>query len=84
MLWLLCNLILLYILAMFARAILSWFPISSESVMSTVQRGLATVTEPVLAPVRRALPPIRAGAAAIDLSALLVIFGLFILRAIIC
>jgi len=82
--WLLCNLILLYILAMFARAILSWFPISSESVMATVQRGLATVTEPVLAPVRRALPPIRAGAAAIDLSALLVIFGLFLLRAIVC
>jgi YggT family protein len=82
--WLLCNIILLYILAMFARAILSWFPISADSIMASVQRGLAAVTEPVLAPVRRAIPPVRAGAAAIDLSALIVIFALFILRGIVC
>jgi YggT family protein len=38
-----------------------------------VQRALAAVTEPVLRPIRRILPPVRAGGMAIDLSILVVI-----------
>ena len=33
------------------------------------------LTEPVLGPLRRAIPPMRMGAAAIDLSPLIIIIG---------
>lgn len=47
----------LYVYALFARILLSWFPISPESPMSSVFRVLYAITEPVLGPVRRVLPP---------------------------
>jgi YggT family protein len=48
----------LYILILIARAILSWFPYSSDSPLNPVRRVLFTLTEPVLAPFRRIIPPI--------------------------
>jgi YggT family protein len=54
----LCALGQLYVLLLFARAILSWFPISSDSALTPVVRFLHTVTEPVLAPLRRVIPPL--------------------------
>ena len=39
------------------------------------------VTEPVLAPVRRVLPPVRVGPVAIDLSILVIFLGIMVLRA---
>jgi len=38
-----------------------------------VVRVLDAITEPVLRPVRRILPPVRAGGASIDLSVLVVV-----------
>lgn len=73
---LLCLATLLYIIAMFGRIILSWFPISPDSPVSSVSRVLVGVTEPVLAPVRQLLPPIRLGAGALDLSPIVVLFTL--------
>ena len=46
----LCALGQLYVLVLFARAILSWFPIRSDSPLVPVVRFLHTVTEPLLAP----------------------------------
>jgi YggT family protein len=53
----LCVLGNLYVLVLIARAILSWFPIQSNSPFLPVARFLNTVTEPVLAPFRRIIPP---------------------------
>jgi YggT family protein len=53
----LCALGNLYVLLLFARAIFSWFPIRSDSPVVPVVRFLHTVTEPVLAPFRRVIPP---------------------------
>jgi YggT family protein len=53
---LLCSLINLYVIALFARVILSWFPISPSSPMASVFSFLYTITEPVLGPIRRAMP----------------------------
>lgn len=81
---LLCALILLYTLAVIGRAILSWFPVSPDSALASVNGFLFRITEPVMAPIRRALPPVRAGGIGIDLSVMIVIIGLFVLRGIIC
>jgi len=62
-----------YVILLIVRALLSWIPMRPGSPFATVVRLLDVVTEPVLRPVRRALPPIRAGDMAIDLSVLVVI-----------
>jgi YggT family protein len=72
------DVIWVYILILFARAILSWFPIQPDSGFHRVVVVLDRLTEPVLAPVRRLIPPLRIGGGGIDLSFMLVVFALFI------
>ena len=81
---LLCNLLQLYVLLLFARIILSWFPISPGSGLSSVFSLLYNVTEPVLGPVRRMLPPVGIGGMGLDLSPIIVLFGVQILSNAIC
>ena len=81
---LLCRLLDAYLIVMFARIILSWFPISPNSGMATVYGFLYSLTEPVLGPIRRVIPPIGAGGMGIDLSPIVVFFGITILRSAIC
>lgn len=69
------RLINLYVLVIFARSILSFFPIRYDSPLAPVVRFLHQITEPVLAPIRRMLPPMGG----LDLSPLVVIIGLQIL-----
>jgi YggT family protein len=54
----LCAIGQIYVIILFARAIFSWFPISPGSPFIPVVRFLHTVTEPVLAPLRRIIPPV--------------------------
>jgi len=75
-----CVLLLVYLIAVFARIILSWFPVRGDGPMATVNSALYTVTEPVLGPLRRMLPPIGGSSMRIDLSPTIVLFGIFILR----
>jgi YggT family protein len=75
-----CALITVYIVVLFARAILSWFPMSQDSAIAPIYRILLDLTEPVLAPLRRVIPP----AGMFDLSFLVLTIGLFILRGIVC
>ena len=69
----LAGLVEAFVVVLIVRALLSWFPVRPGSPLVPVQRALAVVTEPVLRPIRRILPPVRAGGMAIDLSILLVI-----------
>ena len=55
-----------------ARALVSWLPIGFDSPFRPVVDVLYRVTEPVLAPIRRVLPPMGG----LDLSVLVVIFGI--------
>jgi YggT family protein len=59
----------LYILLMIVNAILSWFPYDPASPLNPARRVLHTITEPVLAPFRRLIPPVGA----IDISFLVAI-----------
>ena len=53
-----CDLLNLYLLVLVARAVLSFLPIGPDSGLAGVQRALMSVTEPVLAPLRRVIPPL--------------------------
>ncbi len=75
----LCRVGQLYILAMIARIILSWFPVSPGGIMASVFSFLYGITEPVLGPVRRMLPPVGIGGMGLDLSPIIVLLVLQIL-----
>ena len=68
------RLIELYSYLIFARVIFGWFPVSRGGTMEQIYSFLYTVTEPVLGPVRRALP-----SGVIDFSPIVVGIGLQIL-----
>lgn len=68
---LLCWLVFAYILAIVIRMVLSWFP-SSGGLASDLERWLRSVTEPVLGPLRRTIPPVGA----LDLSPLILLLFL--------
>lgn len=79
-----CLLLYLYLFAIFGRVLLSWFPLNPNGPMATVAGFLYSVTDPVMKPVRRMVPPVRLGTTALDLSPVIVIFGVVIIRGIIC
>lgn len=79
-----CTALLLYLIAIFGRIILSWFPLDPNGFGATIAGFLYMVTDPVLGPLRRYIPPLRIGAVALDLSSIIVIFGISILRSAIC
>ena len=79
-----CSLIQLYILVVFARILLDWVRVPSEHPVGQVRRVLATIVDPVLIPLRRIIPPVRMGGAALDLSPLVLLIGLSILSSAIC
>ena len=81
---LLCRLLDAYLIVMFARIILSWFPINPGSGLASVYGFLYSITEPVLGPIRRVIPPLGMGGMGLDLSPLVVFFGISILRSAIC
>ena len=65
----------LFTLMLFVRAIFSWFP-RPTGVLASIDRAAFTITEPVLAPVRRYVPSLGG----FDLSFLVVIVGIYVLR----
>ena len=75
-----CNALNIYLICIFGRILLSWFPLDPNGAMATVAGFLYTVTDPVLGPLRRAVPPIRLGAAALDLSPIIVIIGIQVIQ----
>jgi len=68
-----------YVIVLIARALLSWFPMHAGSPILPLVRVLDRLTEPVLYPIRRILPPLRAGGMAIDLSIIVAILAVEII-----
>jgi len=80
---LLCLAIQIYMLIVFVRIIMSWFPPTPGTTYAQVFEVFDRLTEPVLAPIRAVLPPVRMGVAALDLSPIvLFLVGTLLLRAI--
>jgi YggT family protein len=68
-----------------ARAVLDWSvvlagPSVAGSLRYRLTRGVTAITEPILAPVRRVIPPLRVGGASFDLAFLVVFFAIVVLR----
>jgi YggT family protein len=78
---LLCAVLRVYFIVLFARIILSWFPIQPGTTMASIANIIYELTEPVLGPVRRLIPSFGM----LDISPIVVFIGLQILeRAIGC
>jgi YggT family protein len=72
-----------FIVVMIARLIFDWVVVLGRNVPPWARRARLLThagTEPVLAPVRRMLPPMRAGAVSIDLAFTIVFLLAIILR----
>lgn len=80
----LCLLLQIYGLAILAWIILSWVQVSSVHPLGRVQVFLDRMIYPVILPLRRILPPLRLGSMALDLSPLVLLLGLSLLRRFVC
>jgi YggT family protein len=76
----LCWLLLFALIALAGRAIMSWFPVRPGSPFAAINRVLIDVTEPVLAPMRRIIPP----AGPLDMSFFVLFFVITIVRSQVC
>jgi len=77
--------LLLFLIVLVVRAVLDW-----TSVLASGGQGVARareityrITEPVIAPVRRVLPPLRLGGVQIDLAFTVVFIATLILRSLV-
>jgi YggT family protein len=69
-------LVTLYLVILAGRAVLSWFPVRGGTFLAWLNTLLFELTEPVLRPVRRVIPPVGM----FDTSFLVVFFVLVLLR----
>ena len=53
----LANIVTIYLVILAGRAVLSWFPVRGGTFLASVNTLLFELTEPVLRPVRRVIPP---------------------------
>jgi YggT family protein len=75
-----CALITVYLVVLVVRAVMSWFPMRPDSPWTALYGIVVDLTEPVLAPMRRVIPP----AGMLDLSFMVLFFVLLFVRQIIC
>ncbi len=68
-----------YLIILACRAIFSWFPVRPGTFLASINSLLFDLTEPVLRPVRKIIPP----AGMFDLSFMVVFFVILILRSVV-
>ncbi|MDA0798754.1 MAG: YggT family protein [Chloroflexi bacterium] len=76
----LAQVISFIMIVFFVRAIVSWlfvFGVRNE-ILTQINQALSAITEPILAPIRRYVP----AAGGLDLSFLVVVFGLMFIRSV--
>jgi YggT family protein len=78
--------LLIFELILVVRVVLDWvgvFAPGGGGGVVTARRWTHAVTEPVIAPVRRVLPPLRLGAVSIDLAFTVVFLAVVVLRGVV-
>ena len=83
-LYLLVHVLILIVLGRFAVDMIQsfargWRPQGASLVLAS---SIYAVTDPILNPLRRLIPPLRLGGIALDLSSMIIIFGLVILESV--
>jgi len=81
---LLCILLLVFQLVFLIRMVMSFFPISSGSTASRFRDLTVVLTDPVVLPLRRSLPPLPGAMAGFGLAEILVLIAIQILVQFIC
>jgi YggT family protein len=70
-----------YMIAVFARIIITWLPVSWPRGIRPIVVFIYDITEPLLSPLRRIIPVIPLGSgAALDLSPTVLLFAVIILQ----
>jgi YggT family protein len=78
-----CLVIQVYLFVVLIRIFMSWVPPTPGTTYAQIYEAFDRLTEPVLAPIRAVLPPVRMGAMALDLSPIVVfVVGTLLIRAI--
>ena len=77
----------LYLMVVFGRLVLDWIRVFARDwrprgVMLVIAEAVYTLTDPPLNALRKVLPPLRLGAASIDLGFLVLVLALYLLLAI--
>ena len=80
MLNLISYLLSVYLVVLFGRIVLSWFPLAPDGPMAAVARVFYALTEPVLAPIRSVIPPLQMGGMGLDLSPMIVFFAILFIQ----
>ena len=70
---LICTLLNLYLLVIFARILFSWIRVEPGTPVASIYSVVFNLTEPVLGPLRQVIPPVRLGMAALDLSPIIIL-----------
>lgn len=85
---LLCGLLTLAYWAIIVWIVLSYVVgfgrLSADHPVHTVYTTLSRGIDPVLAPIRRVMPPLRLGNAGLDLSPLVLFIGILLIQGIVC
>ncbi len=79
-----CAVLRAYTIVVFARVVLEWVPVGDDHPVGRIRYVLRLVTQPLLAPLRALIPPVRMGSVAVDLSPLVLILGLNLLAQVLC
>lgn len=83
----LANVLLVVEVVLIARLVADWVgqlagAPGAGSLRSKATTGLVALTEPVLGPMRRVIPPVRLGGVALDVSFTLVLLGVIVARSV--
>ncbi|MBW3657269.1 MAG: YggT family protein [Actinobacteria bacterium] len=79
----LCLLLQAYWLVLFLHVIFSWVPRPPEPILPVVH-GVRALVEPLAAPLRRTIPPLRLGGIGLDLSIIVLFLAIWILQIALC
>ncbi|MGH8933238.1 MAG: YggT family protein [Egibacteraceae bacterium] len=83
LLYVICLALQIYYIILLVRILLAWIP-SLPDPLRPVARGLHAITDPLLIPLRRVIPPVQMGAMALDLSPIVLFIGIILLQSILC
>jgi len=80
----LCAALQIYWIVVVARIVMEWIPVSYDHPLARIRSALRSATEPVLAPLRAMIPPVRLGGAGLDLSPIILLVALSLITGAVC
>lgn len=79
-----CIFILLFQFVFFVRLVSSFFPLKEGTFPATMREVSVVITDPVVWPLRRSLPPLPGAMAGFGVAELVLLIGLQIIGSILC